>query len=261
MRLEADGPSGWTVHTEVFDGPLDLLLHLVRRDGVDLRQVSMARVCDAYLAYLDRMRDLHLGVAADYLVMAATLVHLKSLELLPRAPTSRAAEAVEEDPKERLVRRLLEHERFRDAAADLDALPRVGRDVFVRDPAPVTGTPRRVTAGIDVFGLLDLYHGLLMRRSTAQPVHEVGGAGLDIGTVVRRAIARLGGPGQTTTLASILEAVATLPERVLTFLGVLEMARLRWVEITQTEHLGPVTLTSRVPPDVDVEVLLGRVVA
>lgn len=257
MRLDSDGPTGWTIHTEVFDGPLDLLLHLVRRDGVDLRQVSMARVCDDYLAYLDRMRNLHLGIAADYLVMAATLVHLKSLELLPRAPTSRAAEGPEEDPRERLVRRLVEHERFRAAAADLDALPRVGRDVFVREPVSIAGAPRRVVAGIDVFGLLDLYHALLVKRSAAEPVHEVGGAGLDIATVLRRTLRRLA--GGEATLAALLAAVDSLAERVLTFLGVLEMARLRWVTVEQAEHLGPVRVVAHVGADVDVDALMSRV--
>lgn len=258
MRLETDGSTGWTVHTDVFDGPLDLLLHLVRRDGVDLRQVSMAQVCDGYLAYLDQMRVLHLGIAADYLVMAATLVHLKSLELLPRPPTSRVADGPEEDPRERLVRRLVEHERFRAAAVVLDALPRVGRDVFVREPLSIADAPRRVVAGIGVFGLLDLYHQLLLRTSAAEPIHEVGGAGLDLGTVVRRCLQRLGGLGQETTLAALLAGIETLAERVLTFLGVLEMARLEWVTVDQAEHLGPVRITSLVTPDVDVELLMGR---
>jgi segregation and condensation protein A len=204
------------------------------------------------------MRVLHLGIAADYLVMAETLVHLKSLELLPRAPTSRVADGPAEDPRERLVRRLVEHERFRAAAAELDALPRVGRDVFTREPASIGDAPRRVSAGIDVFGLLDLYHRVLLRKSAVAPVHEVGGAGLDLATVVRRALARLGGEGRETTLAALLHGVEGLAERVLTFLALLEMARLRWVTVDQDEHLGPVRIVAHVDADADVDALMGR---
>ncbi len=80
--------AAWTIHTDVFDGPLDLLLYLVKREGIDLRALPVARIADSYLAYLERMRELNLSVAGDYLVMAASLVHLKSLELMPRLPTA-----------------------------------------------------------------------------------------------------------------------------------------------------------------------------
>ena len=124
-------PAPWTVHTEVFEGPLDLLLYLVRRDGVDLERLQVHRICDAYLDYLERMRSLRLNVAADYLVMAATLVHLKSLSLLPRSPTPVTEDGEEEDPAEALAQRLLEYQRFKEASEALEQRAMVGRDAFV----------------------------------------------------------------------------------------------------------------------------------
>lgn len=249
--------SGWTVRTEVFDGPLDLLLYLVRRDGIDLQRVSMARIADAYLQYLDRMRELHLGIAGDYLVMAATLVHLKSMSLLPRPPTSTSAEEEPEDPRESLVRKLVDYQRFKEAAEELDRFPQIGRDVFVREAMEAGERP--LAAGISAFALLDLYHELLRRPKGQPAVHTVGGEGLDIGTMVRRVLDILGGPGRSMDFADVLRGTRGLAERVLTFLAVLEMARLSWVNLEQREHLGPVRVTARVAPDIDIQAVVGKV--
>jgi segregation and condensation protein A len=251
--------SHWTVRTEVFDGPLDLLLYLVRRDGIDLKRVSMSSIADAYLGYLDRMRELHLGIAGDYLVMAATLVHLKSISLLPRPPTSTSAEEDDEDPRESLVRRLIDYQRFKEASQELEERPQLGRDTFVREPLDLGDRPRPVSAGISAFALLDLYHDILRRPKTPEVVHTVGGEGYDIGTMVRRVLDILGGPGRKAELGAMLRNLVSLPERVLTFLAVLEMARLSWVDLEQREHLGPVVVTCRVSPDIELSALVGRV--
>ena len=137
----------------------------------------MAAIADAYLGYLDKMRDLHLGIAGDYLVMAATLVHLKSISLLPRPPTSRSAEEEQEDPRESLVRRLVDYQRFKEASLALDARPHLGRDTFAREPVDLGDRPRPFAAGISAFALLDLYHDVLRRPKAQEVVHTVGGEG------------------------------------------------------------------------------------
>ena len=142
-----DDDTRWTIHTEVFDGPLDLLLYLVRRDGIDLLKLPVARIADSYLAYLDRLRALNLSIAADYLVMAATLVHLKSLELLPRPPTP--VEEDDLDPREELVRRLREHARIAAAADQLAARPLLGEAVHSRAPLEVDDGERPLTTSAD----------------------------------------------------------------------------------------------------------------
>ena len=115
MHIESSqrDAAAWTIVTDVFEGPLDLLLYLVKRDGVDLRALKLAAIADAYLTYLDQMRAVDLAIASEYLVMAAQLVHLKSLELLPRLPAG-----LEEDPAEQLAQRIQEYAKYR-AAADL----------------------------------------------------------------------------------------------------------------------------------------------
>ncbi|TNE89518.1 MAG: segregation/condensation protein A [Deltaproteobacteria bacterium] len=258
--MSAPAQPEWLVQTEVFDGPLDLLLYLVRREGVDLRALPVARVADAYLAYLDKMRDLHLGVAGEYLVMAATLVWLKSLELLPRKPTLHEEEEEEgEDPREALARRLREYAQYREAADELDTRPRVGRDVFVRDPTEVEGEQRPVEAGIDAFGLLDLYYELITREAEPEPEYSVDTRTLSLEEACRFVLGTLsGGRGELSALLSVLP---TRRERILTFVAVLEMVRLGWVGLEQDEHLGPVQVEGKVSADVDLSRVMGRVEA
>ena len=139
---------------------------------MDLRALPVASVADAYLSYLDQMRDLHLGIAGEYLVMAATLVWLKSLELLPRKPSLLDEDEEDgEDPREALARRLREYARYREAADTLETRPRVGRDVFVRDATSVEGDHRAVEAGLDAFGLLDIFYDLLTREQAPEPTY------------------------------------------------------------------------------------------
>jgi segregation and condensation protein A len=251
---------GFSVRTEVFDGPLDLLLYLVQKDGIDLRKIAIARIADAYLAYLDRMRDLNLGIAAEYLVMAATLCYLKSLELLPRAPTATGAAEDEEDPRQKLIQQLIEHQRYREAADHLDARPQLGRDVFAREPVAIDAdSARTVVAGVDAFRLLDVFHDLLRKASAPEPVHTLAARGPDIGSCCRAVLAALGGPGGTGVLQDVLGRMPTRIERIVAFLAVLEMARLGWLGLRQDEHTGPVELTSRVEADVDLTPIIGRV--
>ncbi len=255
MLALAEPELTWTVHTEVFDGPLDLLLHLVRRDGIDLRRVRIASVCDSYLAFLGQMHELHIAVASEYLVMAATLCHLKSLELLPRLPT--AVEADEVDPKEALARRLEDYERIRDAARALDALPRSGRDVFTREPLDIGEVERPLVPGIDAFGLLEVYFEVLTRPVAREVPHTIYRPEVDLGKCAASVLRSLGGPGGRGWLSGLLRALPTRAERVVTFLAVLEMARLGWLGVNQGEHLGEVEVVSRVAADQDMGDLVG----
>lgn len=257
MLAIADAELTWTVHTEVFDGPLDLLLHLVRRDGIDLRKVRIARVCDSYLAFLDQMRELHIAVASEYLVMAATLCHLKSLELLPRPPSILQDEEV--DPKEALARRLEDYERIRAAALALDALPREGRDVFVREPLDVGEIERPLVPGIDAFGLLEVYFAVLTRPAPREVQHTIHRPEVDLGRCASEVLVALGGPGGRGALKDVLRRLATRAERIVTFLAVLEMARLGWLGVAQVDHLGEVELVSRVPADQSMDALVGAI--
>jgi segregation and condensation protein A len=179
-RGAADGPRGrsaiYSVELEVFEGPLDLLLHLVRRHELDILAIPIAFVTEKYLEYLDFMRSLDLEIAGDYLVMAATLAWLESRELLPPEPRAGEEAGAEEedgeDPREALIRRLVEYERFKNAAAELDAMPVSGRDVFARG-ADIEVPPQDPgLAPVTLFRLAEAYYRVLTRAKIHKS-HEV----------------------------------------------------------------------------------------
>ena len=166
----------YSVELEVFEGPLDLLLHLVRRHELDILDIPIAFVAVKYLEYLDLMRSLDLEVAGDYLVMAATLAWLKSRELLPAEPRAGEEAGADdeegEDPRQALIRRLVEYERFKSAAAELDAMPVSGRDVFARG-ADIDVPPMDPgLAPVTLFRLAEAYYRVLT-RAKIQKSHEV----------------------------------------------------------------------------------------
>jgi segregation and condensation protein A len=245
----------WTIHTDVFDGPLDLLLYLVRRENIDLRALRLTQVTDAYLAYLDQMRDLNLSIAADYLVMAATLVHLKSLELLPRAPT--VVDEDEVDPREALAERLRAYAAVSAAADALHLQPVEGREVFVREPSPTEDLDQPI-AQVSVFALLERYREVMIRAEP--PQIELDFSGPDFGTICASVLSALGAPGARTALADLLLALRSRSERVVAFVALLEMARFGWVGLLQRGHLGTV-LVERTTVEADLPALTGWVEA
>lgn len=252
------GAPTWTVHTPLFDGPLDLLLYLVQRDGIDLAELEVAHIADSYLAYLDGMRRMNLAIAGDYLVMAATLVHLKSLALLPRPPTP-AAEG-EPDPAAALAEQLRAYEVFRRGAAELDGRPWLGRDVFGPGVTETTPAGPRPLGPGDPYALLEVFAGLLARAEEPPPTVTLKPSGPNLGTAAWNLLALLGGPGGQADLARLLAELPTRAERVVTFVGALEMLRLGWLELIAATHLGPVEIVRRVADeDVDLGALWGFV--
>ncbi|MBA3547097.1 MAG: segregation/condensation protein A [Nannocystis sp.] len=176
----------YSVELEVFEGPLDLLLHLVRRHELDILDIPIAFVAEKYLEYLGMMRALDLEIAGDYLVMAATLAWLKSRELLPvQAKPGEEAGADDEegeDPREALIRRLVEYERFKNAAAELDALPMSGRDVFARGADIEIPAMDPGLAPVTLFRLAEAYYRVLTRAKINKS-HEVT---IELVTVAQR---------------------------------------------------------------------------
>ena len=166
------GDASCAVKLQAFEGPLDLLLHLIRLEEVDIANVPIARIAEQYLEYLDLMRELHLDVAAEYLVMAATLAWIKSRMLLPPDGTSEEDEGL--DPRAELVARLLEYQRFKGVAEDLDGRPWLGRDVFeARPPEPEAVPLADEELDVTLVQLLDALRRVLQRAAAAGVVHAV----------------------------------------------------------------------------------------
>ncbi len=233
------------VHIDVYDGPLDLLLFLVRREGVDVRAIPVARICDAYLAVLRDADVVDVDQAGDYLLMAATLCQLKVRELLPKAARPDAVDEDEDDPKERLQRRLLDYERFRQAAAALDEMPRLDRDVYVRPATPISADEQPLEAGMTAFGLLRLYYDLAARRAEPEPQHVVARETLRLADTVQDILVRLD-DGVEHTVGELLATAPSRPRKVYTFLACLEMARRGLVDLRQLVHLGAIRIRALV---------------
>lgn len=231
------------VHIGAYDGPLDLLLLLVRREGVDVRSIPVARICDAYLAAL-KEGDIDVDAAGDYLLLAATLCQLKARELLPRAPDAAPEEEDEEDPKERLTRRLLEYERYRAAAEDLGRRARLDRDVFAHPVEPPRPDEVAIDPGVDALGLLRLYYQVETRRAAPPHEHHVAREHFSLAETARWVLGRLD-DAREHTLVELFVELPTRAARVFTLLSVLELARLRFLDVSQQIHLGAVRLLSR----------------
>ncbi|ROR32262.1 segregation and condensation protein A [Inmirania thermothiophila] len=229
-------PDALRVFLEAFEGPLDLLLYLIRRQNIDILDIPIAEITRQYMEYIDMMRGLRLELAGEYLVMAATLAEIKSRMLLPRPAADEEGE--EEDPRAELVRRLQEYERYRRAAEDLDALPRVGRDVF---PAcadaggrQVVQVPPRVTLQELLLALRDV-----LRRAEMFSHHQVRREPLSVRERMAAVLARLG-EGRFVDFTALFRPEEGRLGVVVTLLALLELVRESLVELVQAEPYGPI---------------------
>lgn len=235
------GAASWSVHLPQFEGPLDLLLHLCQKHELDVLDIPVAFVTEKYLEYLALMQLLELDVAAEYLVMAATLAHIKSKMLLPAPPPGQEDDPAldEVDPREALIRRLLEYQKYKDAAQQLAARGVAGRDVFGRgasvEEAARQGLPP--LAGVPLFVLVDAFQRVL-DRSKVKLSHEVVADRINmtdrIGELSDILRAR-----QRIAFDEMFDGLASKFDLVITFLALLEMTRLRMTRLFQTEPLGP----------------------
>ncbi len=251
--IRADPP----VHVGVYDGPLDLLLFLVRREGVALREIPVARICAAYLEHLHGLDDIDVDRAGEYLAMASTLCLLKARELLPRSPDAAKVEE-EEDPREALEKRLVEYERFRDAAENLGGRQLLDRDVFARRVAPAAPDEQPIDPGTDAWGLASLFYGMLERRAAPPAEHRVAFEKYTMLDTVRTVLHRLD-DGEEHQLAELWMDMPFRRARLITFLAVLETARFQLIDVTQRVHLGAVTLRSLGPAsEADLSMFAGH---
>lgn len=234
-----------------FEGPLDLLLHLIKEHRVNIFDIPIALVVEKYLEYLERMRELNLDIAGEFLVMASTLAHLKSRMLLPRqevaagAETTEAASAEEaEDPRAELVRRLLEYQKYKDAAEQLAKQDLLGRDVFARN-VPMEAVPiPEEEVGLQEFSVLKLIESLdrVLARLTPKVQHEVVRERVSLSEATLRVVDRLKAEG-TCTFEALFTEESTRQEIVITFIAILEMVKRRLIKLVQEEPLGPIILT------------------
>ncbi len=226
-------PDALEVFFDTFEGPLDLLLYLIRKANIDILDIPMARLTEQYLEYVELMRRRNLELAAEYLLMAALLMEIKSRMLLPRP---RALAEDEEDPRAELVRRLMEYETIKLAAHKLDALPMAGRDFLTVEVWIEQAAVQRLPQ-VRTHDLIAAWQSLLMRARVTQH-HRVTREELSVREFMSSILRRLHG-GQFAEFTSLFDVSKGVAVVVVSFLAVLELVRESLIEVTQSEPYAP----------------------
>jgi segregation and condensation protein A len=243
----------YEVALDVFEGPLDLLLHLIKKHELDIFDIPIAFITEKYLAYLETLRALNLDVAGEYLLMAATLAYIKSRELLPPSPDAEAdAEEAEEmgDPREQLIKRLLEYQKYRDAGQALGERPVMGRNVWGKgQPPEKLAAGAAPLAEVSVFQLIEALGGVL-DRAKIKLTHDVVVDRISIADRIGQLVDRLEQEGAFTFESCFLDAATeaepaqvTRHHLVITFLAILEMTRLKMIRLHQPESSASIFIT------------------
>jgi len=234
----------YPVKLEVFEGPLDLLLHLVKRNEVEIYDIPIATITEQYVEYIEMMKDMNLDVAGEFILMAATLVHIKSKMLLPMDAEAEEAEEGP-DPREELVRRLLEYQRYKEAAEELYERNLLGRDVFTRGHAPgVESMDEGGLVNVNVFELMEALKGII-ERAPRETAMELTAERFRIADKINYVLDMLGAQ-KSMVFTSLFPERATRGEIIVTFLAVLELAKLLLIKVYQTED-GIIRVYSHAP--------------
>jgi segregation and condensation protein A len=228
-------PDALEVFLEAFEGPLDLLLYLIRKQNFNVLDIPMAPLTQQYLTYVEQIRSRNLELAAEYLLMAAMLIEIKSRMLLPVKKADTGEEA--EDPRAELVRRLVEYERIKLAAAALDELPRVGRD-FVRAVVTIEQTMVRRFPDVDAIELRDAWADVI-KRAKLYAHHKIGREELSVREHMSMILKSLQG-ARFVEFSELFDPTKGVPVVVVHFLALLELARESLIEITQATPFSPI---------------------
>ena len=232
-------PDALEVILEAFEGPLDLLLYLIRRQNLDILDIPVAEITRQYVDYIGVMHELRFELAAEYLVMAAILAEIKSRLLLPRPPS---AEGEEADPRAELVRRLQEYERFKQAAQDIDALPRMERDTAPAQAYVPDRHAVKLPPPVDLREMLLALRDVL-KRAELFTRHAIKREALSVRQRMGEVLERLG-DGQFHDFSALFVAEEGKLGVVVTFLSILELAKEMLVEIVQEAPLAPIYIKS-----------------
>ena len=245
--LPADAPR---IQLPVFEGPLDLLLYLIRRERVDIHDIPIAPITRQYMEYLDVMRELNLDVAGDFMVMAATLIHIKARMLVPVDPTEAQGEEDLEDPREALVQRLLEFQRYKDAAGVLHQKAQIRAATWTRPEASLPqfkddAGEEMLEAGL--FDLVSAFKELLERRKTLL-AHEVADSGKSVDQRMEE-LMELIREGESVEFLELFASQETKADMIATFLALLELIRIKRVKVYQRGVFGAIRVFRPVGPD------------
>jgi segregation and condensation protein A len=232
-----------------FEGPLDLLLHLIKKNEVNVHDIPIALITRQYLDAIHLLQELNLDIAGEFLVMAATLIHIKSKMLLPRPETAAGVEGDEEDPRDALVRRLLEHQKFKAAAELLHEREQLRSAQWLRPDARVAdiaGDDYEPELEVDLFSLLSAFQSVV-ERAKLRPKVLLPPEQMPVEERIEQLLARL----SETDACGFEELFADVDDRgglIVTFLALLEMIRLKLVRVFQAASFGPIRIYKRARP-------------
>lgn len=234
---EPSGEGTITLRLEGYEGPLDLLLHLIRREEIDIWNIPVARITEQYLEYLQLMKELNINLAGEWLVMAATLIHLKSRMLLPPDPASTTNEQPEEDPRKELVYQLLEHQKFKNAAQMLYTREEVENATWNRPPAEVLDSSGGVVA-VTLFDLMNAFHAVV-KRFEAEAALAVSAEEVSVEEKIAE-LRRLLLVHDHVLFSGFFKSARSRHHLIVTFLALLELVRLHEVWLYQRENFDEI---------------------
>jgi segregation and condensation protein A len=228
----------YTVKLEIFEGPLDLLLHLIRRNQVDIYDIPIATITDQYLEYLKMMRSLNLDVAGEFLLMAATLLHIKSKTLLPLPPEEE--EEGGEDPRAELVNRLLEYQKYKEAATRLHERDMLDRDIFVHTNQAEESEDRGLVE-VGVFELIEALKDVL-NRASIEGAYDITLDRITIEERITQILEAIELEGSGLLFTSLFSGVSSKEDIIVTFLALLELIKMRMIKVYQRTPFGPIEI-------------------
>lgn len=232
----------YQVRIENFEGPLDLLLHLIKKNEINIYDIPIAMIARQYLAYIEAMKELNLTVAGEFLVMAATLLQIKSKMLLP-VDEKEEDEDEGVDPREELVRRLLEYKKFKEAARQLDTQERLWREVYTRTAGPEQDTESddHSLENVGLFDLVDALQGILS-RNPGKKLIEIIPDNLTVRDRMNAILEAMEGQ-ESTSFESLFDVTCHRMVIIVTFLALLELIRLRTIRVFQAENFGQILVS------------------
>ena len=232
----------YKVRLEVFEGPLDLLLYLIKQDEVDIYEISIERITQQYLEFMDAFKVLDLEVAGEFVVMAANLIYIKSRSLLPAHVQPPEAEAEEDDPRWDLIRQLVEYKKFKDAAAQLSQREVEQSNLFGRMQEPADQAPERPLGEVSVFDLINAFNKVLKRiAEKSEDLREIFEENFTVSDKIDL-IMKLTSSGVPLKFTELFANAASRTEVVVTFLALLELVRLKQLSLAQDGAFGEIEL-------------------
>jgi segregation and condensation protein A len=234
----------YKVKLEIFEGPLDLLLYLIKRDEIDIYEISIERITKQYLEYLQAFKELKIDIAGEFVVMAANLIYLKSRSLLPLDQQPPEEDAEEDDPRWDLIRQLIEYKKFKEAAGQLHDRELEQERMFIRDggTAPVSDAPLPLHE-VGIFQLIHAFQEVIKRVEAREDLGEIFAERFSVSDKIEKILERVGN-GRSMRFSELFNQMTSRIEIVVTFLALLELIRLNQVRAIQSKMFDEIEITA-----------------